>query len=94
MNAMKKDKRWVVWPSYFDAELKRKQGRRVNRKDAVESPTVQMISGALSAMGVEHEVDDSASYPSRWYRKEGRVFVDSRMRKRELLKSICEKMKK
>ncbi len=91
---MPKNKRWVVWPSYFDAGLKRNQGRRVNRKDAVESPTVQMISDALKAIGVEHEIDGDAGFPSQWFRKEGRVFVDNKMSKRELLKAICDKMKK
>ncbi len=91
---MQKKKRWVMWPSYFDSRLKRHQGRRVNRKDAIESPTVQMISSALTVMGVEHEIDAGASFPAQWFRKEGRVFVDSTTRKRELLKAICENMKK
>ncbi len=91
---MAKNKRWVVWPSYFDSGLKRNQGRRVNRKDAVESPTVEMISSALTSIGINHEIDADASFPSRWFRKEGRVFVDISMRKRELLKVISDKMKK
>lgn len=86
--------RWVLWPSYLDNRLKRRQGRKVAKKEAVESPTVQMISDALKSLGIEHEVDEAASYPSRWYRKEGRVLVDNSIRKSEILKMVTAEIKK
>lgn len=86
--------RWVLWPSYLDSKLKRKQGRRVAKKEGVDSPTVQMISEALKVLGIEHEVDETASYPSRWYRKEGRILVDNSIRKSEILKMVTAELKK
>ncbi len=86
--------RWVLWPSYIDSRLKRKDGRRVTKKEAVDSPTVQMISEALTALGIEHEVDESASYPSRWYRKEGRVLVRNDMGKKEILRLVSAEIRK
>ncbi len=86
--------RWVLWPSYLDARLKRKQGRRVTKKEAVDSPTVQMISDALRSLGIEHEVDETASYPSRWYKKEGRILVDNSVKKAEMLKMVSSQLRK
>lgn len=86
--------RWVLWPSYLDARLKRKEGRRVPKKEAVESPTIQMISDALHSLGIEHEIDEAASYPSRWYRREGRVLVDNSLRKDEILRKICAEIRR
>ena len=86
--------RWVLWPSYIDSRLKRNEGRRVTKKEAIESPTVQMMSDALRRLGIEHEVDENASYPSRWYRKEGRILVDNSMKKDEILKKVCGEIRK
>ncbi len=86
--------RWIIWPAYLDSKLKRKEGRRVIKKEAVDSPTVQMMSEALKSLGIEHEVDEAASFPSRWYRREGRVLVDNRMGKGEILKKLSAEMRK
>ncbi|MEM3851797.1 MAG: signal recognition particle subunit SRP19/SEC65 family protein [Methanomassiliicoccales archaeon] len=86
--------KWILWPSYIDAKLKRKEGRRVNRKTAIEAPTVQMMAEALKKLGYECEVDEGASYPARWYRKEGRVIVDAKEPKSHLLKKLCDEIKR
>jgi len=83
----------VIWPSYIDAKLKRKEGRRVSRKEAIESPTVQLIAEAARRLGYECEVDEQASYPARWYRKEGRVFVEAKEPKIRMLRKICSEIK-
>lgn len=86
--------RWVLWPSYIDSRLKRREGRRISRKEAVDSPTVQMISEALRSLGLEHEIDEGASYPSRWYRKEGRVMVENSLKKMEILRKVSAEIRR
>ncbi|MCL5678589.1 MAG: signal recognition particle protein Srp19 [Candidatus Thermoplasmatota archaeon] len=90
---MKKNKQWVLWPSYFDIRLKRKEGRRIPKKSAIESPNIQMISDALKSLGIDHEMDENASYPSQRYRKEGRVFVSSTVKKTEIIKAVSRKLR-
>jgi signal recognition particle subunit SEC65 len=92
-DGMKRNKQWVLWPSYFDLRLKRKHGRRVPKKAAVESPTVQMIADALKSLGIEHETDENASYPSQRHRKEGRVFVSRAVGKAELIRAVSRKLR-
>jgi len=89
---MDQERKFVVWPSYIDSSLKRREGRRINRKEAVDSPTLQQISEALMRLGIEHEADEKASYPSRWYRREGRIFVHASMKKIDALRRIAEEI--
>ncbi len=91
---MQAKNRWVLWPAYLDIKLKRDQGRRVAKKEAVDSPTVQMISDALRSLAIDHEVDETASFPSRWYKKEGRVLVDNKLGKAEILKMVAAEIRK
>lgn len=91
---MQAKNRWVLWPAYLDMKLKREQGRRVAKKEAVDSPTVQMISDALRSLGIDHEVDEAASFPSRWYKKEGRILVDNKLGKAEILKRVAAEIRR
>ncbi|MBX8631244.1 MAG: hypothetical protein KIY12_03415 [Thermoplasmata archaeon] len=89
---MKKNNRWVLWPSYFDVRLKRREGRRVPKKMAVESPSLEMIGEALKSLGIDFEVDENAAFPSQWYRREGRIFVSNNIKKNDIIKAVSRKM--
>lgn len=65
----------VLWPAYFDAELSRKEGRRVPSELAVEDPSVEEIAEAVGQVGYDAVVEREASYPREHYRTRGRVIV-------------------
>ena len=68
----------VLWLDYFNKNLKRRQGRKVNRDQAVFDPTVQELSEAAKAAGFqfsEQEVNNGARYPRRSFVKSGYVMV-------------------
>ncbi len=92
--ASKKDGKKVLWPSYFNSHLKRGRGRRVPKNLAVENPKLPEVFMAVKSMGLEYEVDYEAKYPAHWWREEGRVLVNTDMKKEALLKGIAEKIKK
>lgn len=85
--------KWVIWPSYIDAKLKRREGRRVSRREAVDSPTAEAILDAARKLGYECELDAGAAYPARWYRREGRVFVEAREPKIKVIRKICRQLR-
>jgi signal recognition particle subunit SRP19 len=87
----KKDKLIVLYPEYFNSKYSRAEGRRVPRKLAKKSPTVEDIEKAAKALGLTPVVEKDKSYPRFWFKKRGRVLIrKGKMNKSELLKKIAE----
>lgn len=82
---MDEKKAWVVWPEYFDAALTRAQGRKVKKALSIASPTLEMLEKAVQRLGLEYKVESDKAYPGDWYEKRGRVLVDKKISKGELL---------
>jgi signal recognition particle subunit SRP19 len=87
-------KAWVLWPEYFDSARTRAEGRRVSKAMAVISPTLDMIVAALKKIGVEHKAETDRSYPGNWHEHKGRVLVEKKMTKTQLIAAVAEQMKK
>lgn len=87
---MDEEKAWVLWPEYFDINLTRAQGRRVKRSLAIAQPTTELISKACQGLGLEHKVEGDKAYPGTWYDRKGRVLVDKKMPKSQLLAKVGE----
>jgi signal recognition particle subunit SRP19 len=85
--AKKRDK-WVVWPVYFDAHVARSAGRKVAKANSWQNPKVDEIVWAARKLGLNLVAEEGASYPGRWWLKEGRVLIDKQESKRELLDKI------
>lgn len=87
------EKAVVLWPSYFDSRVTREKGRRVPRKDAVEAPTSHMIYEVVKSLGLDCILELEKSYPRYWYRSEGRVLVEPKLKKTDLVKKVASKLK-
>lgn len=86
------DDTYVIWPIYFDKALTRKQGRKVSRKFAVEKPQLDTLMKAARSLGLNPIIEKSASHPSRPFLKEGRLLVDKKISKIEILKQIANRL--
>jgi len=87
----------VLWLDYFKKNLKRRQGRKVNRDQAVFDPTVQELSEAAKAAGFqfsEQEVNNGARYPRRSFVKSGYVMVAKKegVKKSKVIEEVADKM--
>lgn len=91
--AVDPEKAIVLWPAYFDVRLSRGEGRRVAKRDAVEAPTARMIYEAARSLGLDCILELDKAYPRFWYRGGGRVLVEPRLKKAELLAEISAKLK-
>lgn len=83
----------VLWPSYFDSRVSRASGRRIPRKDAVEAPSARMVYDAARALDLDCILELEKAYPRFWFRREGRVLVEPKMKKRELVAKVSEKLR-
>jgi len=88
-----RDRRKIVWPSYFDVKLSRVEGRRLPKAYCIENPDLAAISGALKTLKLSFETQQDTAYPSCWWKKEGRALVDTELQKTELLREIAHKLK-
>ncbi|RLF47316.1 MAG: signal recognition particle protein Srp19 [Thermoplasmata archaeon] len=84
--------KWVLWPIYFDIDASKKEGRKVGKELAVKNPTADEIFRAAKKLGL-NPVKEEKAYPKRWWRKEGRVLVEKKGRKTDIIKRIAEIIK-
>jgi signal recognition particle subunit SRP19 len=89
----KGDRPIVLYPAYFDLGRSRAEGRRVAKRWAVESPTMQEVATAAKALGLEPQVEEGKAFPSTPWRKEGRVLVRADYFKTSILHKVAKHIK-
>jgi signal recognition particle subunit SRP19 len=87
----------ILWLDYFNKNLKRRQGRKVSRDQAVFDPTVQDLTEAAKAAGFQfsqEEVNDNTRFPRRSFAKSGYVMVAKKegVKKSQMINTVAEKM--
>ena len=89
----KGDRPIVLYPAYFDLGRTRARGRRVAKKWAVDSPTLEELAAAAKALGLEPQVESGKAFPSSPWRHEGRVLVRADYYKTSILQKVAQKIK-
>ena len=84
--------KYVVWPIYFDKSVSRLAGRKVSKKHAVEKPTTEAISKAAKSLGLNPVLEKNSAYPSRHWKKDGRILIDKKEAKNKLLVKIANRL--
>ena len=75
---------------YIDANKTINEGRRIPKKDAVNTPKLREISRAAGKLGLNPLVEKDKSYPKSWWENSGRVIVDKKMSKKEIILRISK----
>jgi signal recognition particle subunit SRP19 len=87
----------VVWLDYFNRNLKRRQGRKVNRDKAVFDPTIQELVEAARAAGLQfsdQEINSDARFPRRSFVKSGYIMVAKKegIKKSQIIDEVANKL--
>lgn len=87
----------VLWLDYFNKNLRRRQGRKVKRDQAVFDPTIQELVEAARAAGFQlsdQEINSNARYPRRSFVKSGYVMVvkSEGIKKSQIINSVANKL--
>jgi signal recognition particle subunit SRP19 len=85
---MKDETRTVIWPSYLDSKKTKSEGRKIPKKESVSAPKIREITQAAKKLGLNPSAEKYKSYPTSWWEGSGRVIVDKKMSKREVLLKI------
>jgi signal recognition particle subunit SRP19 len=91
---MRKQDKAIIWPAYFDSAKTRKEGRRVPKSLAVQSPKIQEIAEAAAKLGLRHEVAVEAGYPKTPWVKTGMIMVEKNGSKEQVIKQIAKQLLK
>ena len=88
---MRKQKKIVLWPVYFDSMKTRRLGRKVPKELAISSPKILEIKEALGKIGLDCELFLDASHPQT-LKKNGMLTVEKLEPKNELIKRIAKNL--
>ncbi len=86
----REDDKFIIYPLYFDKLATKNDGRRIPKKYCIEKPTVADLSKAAKAAGLNPLIENEKAHPLRHWRKEGRILVDKKGSKQELLHQISK----
>lgn len=83
----------VIWLDYFNKNLPRNKGRRLDKEKCVFDPSLNEITEACNSAGLEvTETNEKARYPKRPYVRSGYVVVTKGSSKTTILNKISEKL--
>jgi len=91
---MRKQDKAIIWPAYFDSARTRKNGRRVPKSLAVQSPKIQEIKEAAEKLGLKHEVAVETGYPKTPWVKTGMIMVEKKGSKEQVINRIAKQLLK
>lgn len=91
---MRKQDKAIIWPAYFDSARTRKEGRRVSKNNAVQSPKSLEIQEAASKLGLKHEIVPEVGYPKTPWIKTGMILVEKEVSKEQIVKNIAKQLLK
>lgn len=90
--AVQKRDKTVLWPVYFDSTRTRAEGRRVPKRLAKPSPTLDAVGKAVGNLGHPYEVVSEAAHPRFHWKKTGFVLVKKTKPKNQLILEVAQEI--
>jgi signal recognition particle subunit SRP19 len=91
---LRKQDKAIIWPAYFDQTKTRKEGRRVPKSAAVQSPKILEIQEAAQKLGLNFEVVPDMGYPKTPWAKIGMLRVEKKGSKEQVIRKIANQLLK
>ena len=91
---MRKQDKAIIWSAYFDQTKTRKNGRRVPKNMAVQSPKILEIQEAAQKLGLKLEVVTDKGYPKTPWTKTGMLLVEKKGSKEQIITRIAKQLLK
>ena len=91
---MRKLDKAIIWPVYFDCNKTRKDGRRIPKNMAVQSPKILEIKEAADKLGLQNEVNLEAHFPRMPWAKSGMLLVEKNEAKEKVIQKLAKQLVK
>ena len=82
----------VIWPSNLSKGVSRRDGRKIPRRIAVKSVTIDEINTTAKSLGLRVELFPKKSLPNNPWSNEGYITVNYEGPKQEILILLAEKI--
>jgi signal recognition particle subunit SRP19 len=89
---MRKLDKAIIWPIYFDSTKTRKEGRRIPKNMAVQSPKIAEIKEATDKLGLKNEINLEAHFPKIPWAKSGMLLVEKTEAKEKIVQKIAKQL--
>jgi len=89
---MRKLDKAIIWPIYFDTSKTRKEGRRVPKNLAVQSPRIVELKEATDKIGIRNEIRLEAHFPKTHWAKNGMLLVEKKEAKEKIIQKIAKQL--
>jgi signal recognition particle subunit SRP19 len=86
------ERKYVIYPLYFDSMVSRLKGRKVAKKYAVEKPSLENIAKAAKSLGLNPILEKDGIHSSTPWKKEGRILVEKKGPKTKLLIQLANRL--
>lgn len=84
----------IIWPTYINSKRSRKEGRKINKNDAVSDPKLTEVSRAARKLNLNPKTEDDKSYPRFWWEDSGRIIIEREdISKNKVLVEISQTIK-
>jgi len=91
---LRKQDKVIIWSAYFDQAKTRKEGRRVSKSSAVQSPKILEIQEAAQKIGLKFEAVADKGYPKTPWAKTGMLLVEKKGSKEQVINRIAKQLMK
>jgi signal recognition particle subunit SRP19 len=91
---MRKLDKAIIWPVYFDSSKTRKEGRRVPKNLAVQSPKILELKEAVDRLGLKNEVNLEAHFTKMPWAKTGMLLVEKKEAKEKIIQKVAKQLLK
>ena len=91
---MRKLDKAIIWPIYFDTNKTRKEGRRVPKNCAVQSPKIAEIKEAADKLGLQNEINLESHFPKMPWAKTGMLLVEKNEAKEKIIQKLAKQLMK
>jgi signal recognition particle subunit SRP19 len=88
----KRDGMLIFWPTYFDRNLSRSQGRKLPSKLGAPDVTLELLTKAAESAGLEYEIEPEKRYPKNWSKTQGYIVIanDEGHKKKRLMLMLAK----
>ena len=84
-------KQIILYPLYFNSLVSRKKGRRIPLKYSIKNPKAEEIHRIALSLGFKSKIEGK-HHPSRWFKREGRIVIETDLKKTELISIIGKRL--
>jgi signal recognition particle subunit SRP19 len=83
----------VVWPANLDSTKSRKEGRKLAKGHAVQTPRLDEIGEASKRLSLDSELVSGKSRPANWWEKRGYLIIPKKGSRIEALRALANEVK-